>query len=157
MNILENQSLHMKNVLSYRGKITQSQINQVMQQIGKDISQFGAEKNGDVATVTFAVDTSNGQPLIDIEILVPLSQPVDFKGKYTLKPVFKLDNAVKIRHEGNPAELQNSVNELLRYISKNGLTPITQAYNVTITSVSLPHALNEVVVDVYIGVSKNIL
>ncbi len=43
----------------------------------------------------------------------------------------------------------------MKYISDNGLTPITTGYNVTIKEPI--SAIGDIVVDIYIGITENIL
>ncbi|MDR1329151.1 MAG: AraC family transcriptional regulator, partial [Oscillospiraceae bacterium] len=60
-------------------------------------------------------------------------------------------------HTGNPAGIQSTVNELLAYIQQNGLQPITSGYNVTVKEAKTPLEVDEMVVDIYLGISPNIL
>ena len=52
MKILENQTLIMENVLSYRGKLTQQEFEVKLQQIQEIIENSEASKNGNIATTT---------------------------------------------------------------------------------------------------------
>lgn len=58
---------------------------------------------------------------------------------------------------GNPALMQNTANELMAYIKNKGLMPITAGYNVTVQEPSSPTDMDSLIVDMYIGVSDNIL
>jgi len=113
--ILQNQTLEMTNVLSRRGKFTQTELQLEMQNIGIFFKENGIEKNGNIVTATFAVDSSSG--IMDVEILVPMNRETSLSNGYTFKSIFKLTNAVKIRHIGNPAFLQKSANEMTEHIS----------------------------------------
>lgn len=73
------------------------------------------------------------------------------------KPKFRLSNAVKITHKGNPANMQESVNKLIGYLSRNNLTSVTSLYNVTVNKPKTPMNIDNMVVDMYIGVTDNIL
>lgn len=67
-------------------------------------------------------------------------------------------NAVYARHIGNPMLLQNTYNEIIDYINKNNLQPITAAYNVTISDIREGQALYNFIVDdiwVLIQISYN--
>ncbi len=142
MNITEGNTLEMTNVLLYKGKKTQQEIAALMNEMNEMneiIKNNGAEKVGPAVSATFAA-TDNS--VMDIEVMVPLDRMISVPPKFKMKPVFKLTNAVKIRHEGNPAGLQNSGNALMKYISDNNLTPITAGYNVTVNE-----ALNHINVD----------
>lgn len=156
-DITENVTLEMENVLSFRGKVTQQQINEIAKEIERMIRENAAQKNGASVSVTFAVDRSGSEPLIDIEFLTPLNKRFDVRRPYQFKPKFRLKNAVKIRHAGSPATLQNAANELMRYISEHGFTPVTAGYNVTVREPKDAADINNMIVDIYIGVNDNIL
>lgn len=147
----------LENVLSLRKKMTQEEINSEIMKIGKFLQDNGVRKAGPIVTVTFAVDAENGQPLLDMEILVPLDKKIELPGQYVFKPVFHIVNAVYARHEGNPAALQNTYNDMLAYIQKNKRHQITAGYNVQVKDLMPGMTPDDMVVDVYIGVSPNIL
>jgi hypothetical protein len=152
--ILENQTLEMTNVLSRRGTFSQTELQVEMQKIGLLLKEKAVEKNGSVVTATFAIDVSGD---MDIEILVPLNHAIFLPNGYTLKPNFKLTNAVKIRHAGNPVHLQKSAQDINAYIADNQLIPITVGYNVVVSEPKNPQDVENMIVDIYVGISPNIL
>lgn len=147
----------LENVLSLRKKMTQEEINSEMIKIGKFLQDNGVTKSGPVVNTTFAIETQNGQSILDIEILVPLDKKVELTGEYTFKPVFRIVNAVYARHEGNPVTLQNTYNDMLAYINQNKLQQITAGYNVQVKDVLPGMTPDEMIIDVYIGVNPNVL
>lgn len=155
--ITENVALEMTNVLSYRNKSTQKQLVMVSKEIEELLKNNNAKKVGASVSVTFAIDTTGLEPMLDVEILIPIDKTISVSAPYTIKPIFRLRNAVKIRHKGNPALLQNTANELMEYIKNKGLIPITAGYNVTIQEISSPTDVDSLIVDIYVGVSDNIL
>lgn len=62
-----------------------------------------------------------------------------------------------IRHIGNPAALQNTVNELNAYIMEHQMLPITAGYNVTVKEAKTPLEIDSMEVDIYVGISPNLL
>ena len=155
--ITENVALEMTNVLSYRNKSTQKQLVMVSKEIEELLKNNNAKKVGANVSVTFAINTTGLEPMLDVEILIPIDKTISVSAPYTIKPIFRLRNAVKIRHKGNPALLQNTANELMEYIKNKGLIPITAGYNVTIQEISSPTDVDSLIVDIYVGVSDNIL
>jgi len=111
-------------------------------------------RTGSIITTTYDILGNN---MLDIEILVPIDKVINLPLEYKMKPVFKITNAVYARHKGNPALLQGVYSEILEYIHNYGLQQITTAYNVTINEISLEGNVDELIIDVYIGVSNNIL
>jgi len=152
--IQTGKELKMENVLSLRKKMRQEEVQQEMIKIGRFFEANGIKKSGNIATTTYSIDPDG---TLDIEILIPMDKSVDLPSEYKLKPVFKLVNAVYARHEGNPANLQNVYNEMLAYIKEKNLQQITTGYNVTVKDITPGMSIDEVVIDVYIGVSENIL
>ena len=157
MEIQTNQLYEMKNVISYRAKMTQQEVNDVMNRMGTFIQENGLNKSGCVTTTTFTVENTGGTQLMDIEILCPVDKACDVPQGFTFKHEFRLSNAAKITHKGNPANMQESVNKLIGYLNHNKLTPVTSLYNVTVNEPKTPMDIDNMVVDMYIGVTDNIL
>lgn len=155
--IKENVSLEMENVLSYRGKVTQQQMVQITQEMQNLIESNGAHKTLHGVSATYGIENTGSAPMMEVEIMYPLDKPIAVSAPYVLKPVFRLRNAVKIRHTGNPALMQNAANELMVYIKDRGLMPITAGYNVTVQEPTSPTDIENLIVDMYVGVSDNIL
>lgn len=106
-------------------------------------------------SATFAIEQQG--TVMDIEILYPLDKNINVAAPYKIKPIFRFNNAVKIRHQGNPALLQESGNQLMKYISDKNLMPITVGYKVTVNEAQSPLDIDSLVVDLYIGVCDNVL
>ena len=157
MEIQTNQLYEMKNVISYRAKMTQQEVNDVMNRMGTFIQENGLNKSGCVTTTTFTVENTGGTQLMDIEILCPVDKACDVPQGFTFKHEFRLSNAAKITHKGNPANMQESVNKLIGYLNQNKLTPVTSLYNVTVNEPKTPMDIDNMIVDMYIGVTDNIL
>lgn len=152
--IESNKELRLENVLSLRKKMTQTEINEEIININRFFESRGIEKQGPFMTTTYAIEQNN---LFDMEILVPMNKAVELPQKYVFKPVFKLVNAIYVRHKGNPSLLQTVYNEIYAYIHNNKLQPITPAYNVTVKEITPGMNMDDVVIDIYIGISPNIL
>ncbi len=158
MPIIENnKELRLENVLSLRKKMRQADVQQEMMKIGEFFKKNNIKKNGPIVTATFNIEKINEEPILDMEILVPMDREVNLSGEYRFKKTFHLINAVSIRHHGDPNLLQNTYNELMTYIKKNGLQQITTAYNVNIKDLEPGQSLSEMVIDVYIGINPSIL
>ena len=157
MEILTKQIYEMENVISYRAKMTQKEMNIAMNRLMTLINDNGLTQSGYITTSTFSIEKVGSTELIDIEILCPVDKICRLPQEYTFKPVFRLANAVKITHKGDPVNLQETANLLISYINENKLTPITSMYNVTVREPKSPVDVDNMVVDMYIGVSDNIL
>ena len=155
--IIENASLEMTNVLTFRGKVTQQQFIQINKEMNELIHSNNAQKVMKGVSATFSIDSSVEVPVMDIEIMYPLDKVISVTDPYIIKPVFRLRNAVKIRHTGDPSTIQNTANEVMQYIKEKDLMPITAGYNVTVQEPANPTDVSSLIIDIYIGVSDNIL
>lgn len=157
MKVFEHRTLEMRNVLSYRSKMTQQELQYKSQEIEKFLEETGAKRAANTVTTTFSVEQGPNGPVMDIEILIPLDREVKLPLGYTWKPHFLLTNALMIQHIGNPASLQSTIDELNAYILEHQLTPISTGYNVTVKAARTPLEIDSMEVDVYVGISPNLL
>jgi effector-binding domain-containing protein len=149
--ILKNQLLEIENIISFRGKVCLTDIEQIGKEMEEKAKQLGAKRIDNPITATYGVEGD----LLDIEILLPIDKKIENFDKYIYKDRIKIVNALVAKHHGNPAALQNTCNELNQYILEKQLTPITAGYNVT-RKIN-PANIQDTEVDVYVGISPNIL
>lgn len=151
IEILEGQTLELENVISFLGSVTQAEV----EGIGKDMEAFvakaGASRVGNPVTAIYGMDASK----IDVELLLPIDKQIESSQKYTYKERIRIVNAVAAKYTGNPDGLQEACNELNQYIVDHKLVPVTVGYNVTkrVDAVDLENTE----VDIYVGISPNIL
>lgn len=157
MEIQEGVVLEQFNLLSFRKEMTQKEVVEKSREIEELIKREGAERIAPVMSTTYAVRENAGDSLMDIEILVPLNKRINFPVGYQWKERLFVTNAVLIKHKGHPAGLQNTFDILNEYMQKNQLTPITGAYNVPVKEAKNPMEVNDMEIDIYVGISPNIL
>jgi effector-binding domain-containing protein len=153
MEIDENCELRMENVLSFRKTLTVETLNSEIQKFEDLIAKNGAKRTGPYVSTTFSV---NGGA-VDSEYLLPLDRTFSVPAEYKWKPHFLLTNALRIKHFGSPATIQSDVNKLNQYIVDHHLVPISTGYLVTVKDAPSPERQDEMEIDVYVGVSPNLL
>ena len=146
-----NQELELNNLLSFRGKIKQSEMDRIGKDMDIKVKEAGAKRIGNPITATFGVEGE----YIDVEVLIPLDMKIQNVGEYCFKDKLKITNAVVASYKGNPAGLQRACNELNQYIVDNKLQPITVGYNV-MKRIS-PIDMESTEIDLYVGINPNIL
>ena len=151
IEIKENQELIIANLLSYRGKVRHTEIEQVGKDMETYIKNVGAKRVGNPITATYAIDGDT----IDVEILIPIDKGIDSTDKFIFKKQIKIVNAVVASYQGHPMGLQDACNQLNQYIMEHKYQPITMGYNVTRKTDVLSPEGSEI--DVYVGVSPNVL
>lgn len=151
LEIKENQELNVTNVLSYRGKVKQAELENIGKEMESYIQNAGAKRVGNPITATYAVEGDE----IDIELLMPVDKTINSTDKFVFKNQIKMINAVVASYTGHPMGLQDACNQLNQYIMEHRLQPITVGYNVTKKTDMLSPENTEI--DVYVGISPNIL
>ena len=115
------------------------------------IKNAGAKRVGNPITATYAVEYDE----IDVELIMPIDMSMDSTDKFVFKDQIKIVNAVVVAYKGHPIGLQEACNQLNQYIVEHKLQPITVGYNVTKKTDML--SLQNTEIDVYVGISPNIL
>ena len=151
IEIIENQTLEVENLLSFRGNVTQAEMATIGSEMEETVNRAGAKRTGSPITATYGVEGET----VDVELLLPIDKKIESIGNYTYKEKLKIVNAVVAKYVGNPTGLQNACNELNQYIIEHKLVPITVGYNVT--KKINPMNMEETEIDVYVGISPNIL
>lgn len=151
IEIKENQELDIDNVLSYRGKVRQAELEGIGKEMEIYIQNSGVERAGNPVTATYGVEGDE----IDIELLMPIDKKIDSTDTFLFKNKIKIVNAVNMCYKGHPIGLQEACNQLNQYILEHKLQPVTVGYNVTKKTDMLNPENTEI--DVYVGISPNIL
>lgn len=151
LKIKEKQELNVANVLSYKGKVKQAELENVGKEMESYIQKVGAKRVGNPITATYDVEGDT----VDIELLMPIDKSIDSTDEFVFKNQIKIVNAVVAEYKGHPIGLQEACNQLNQYIMEHKLQPITVGYNVTKKTDMLNPENTEI--DVYVGINPNIL
>ena len=153
--IEENQELRIKNLLSFRDTIAQSEMQSTITAIEKFITEKSLKAVGPKITTTYSISQAM-TPTMDLEILIPINRSFESTEKYKFKPELKITNALKSVHKENPQEFNNSVMEIQKYIQDNKLMPITSLYTVTINEVKNSNDMDKFHAELFISINPNI-
>lgn len=151
LEIKENQELNVTNLLSYRGKLKQTELENIGKEMENYIQSAGAKRVGNPITATYELEGDE----IDIELLMPIDKSIESMDKFDFKNQIKIVNAVVASYICHPMGVQDACNQLNQYIMERRLQPITVGYNVTKKTDMLNPENTEI--DVYVGISPNIL
>ena len=157
LEILEHQKLEMRNVLSYRGWMTPQDVALKSNEIEAILKQQNTEKDGAIVTATYSVQDDSDGAIMDSEILVPLTKGITPPSGYTFIPHFCMEDAVMLRHTGNPITLEGEVRKLNEYMQKKHIKPTTVGYNVTVRAATNMSELDAMVIDIYVGTKPLII
>ena len=118
IEIKTGQTLELDNVLTFRGKLTQVEVQQIGKEMESKILAANAKLVGNPIMATFEIDGMK----MDIELICPIDKKIDSIEGYVYKEKIRIVNAVKMFYKGNPNGLQE--NQVLNYLAVSCLVKV---------------------------------
>jgi effector-binding domain-containing protein len=151
MQFLDNQMLMFSNLLSYKTNVKYKDIPRLLEYIRDNLNVLGiSPKNRTIFTLH---GENRKQEDVEIEVLIPVNGRLNDVQMYNFKTLFKLINAVSVRHEGDFSLIPKTREGLLRYIEQKNYESVTDPYYRIIRL----GTGNDCIIDIYIGINSNIL
>lgn len=152
MEVIENQYISVKNVLSYLTRVGSKSLGDLICHIHRSAEVLDLNVEGKIMFSVISTHSIPEDTVMDIEALVPVDRAFESTSKYVYKPEFKLENALSIRHYGSYADLLRTHKQLNDYLAEKGLKAITNTYFIIERNLD-----NDNIVSLYVGISGNIL
>lgn len=152
MEINQEKIYLVEQVITYRGKVNNKLLNNVMEQLFSAINDAGLKTNGPTITAIHSIENDCGDQIIDIEIVIPINGVMTSNDEFVYRDKFEISNALMFRHIGNPQTMNTEMQEFNQYIRDNDFKPVTPFYNVTVRSASSLSEIDNIIMDIYVGV-----
>ncbi|MDD5901671.1 MAG: hypothetical protein PUC73_12350 [Lachnospiraceae bacterium] len=149
-----NERYEAQNLLTYRGRIKQNETALVLQRMQAYVRKHQLAVTGDFVSATFGVEQIGTEKFADVELMQPMDRMEEPEGELFWKPRFCLEGAIKLEYTGPKEGFPVACEEMQRYMQIYGYIPISAGYVVTKQNIG---AGNDVNLQVYIGVSHNVL
>ncbi len=153
-SISDGQQFDVKNLISFRGKLKQEELQSVMLRMKSYADVQGAKVVGGPISVTYGVEQTKDGMVADAEIMMPLDKEISGTEEFVWKEQIFLANAVKLKYAGSPAMFQSACNEMNAYMQEKKHVPITAGYIVT---KGVDQISGMVDMEVYVGVNPNVV
>jgi len=153
MTIATNQTLEVRNLLSFRKTLTAMELNDTSQRLLNYIESAGAQKIGGGISATYAIEGDK----LDIAMYIPIDKEVPSTEEFEFKPLLRLENCIMATHKGNPNMLENTLQGLNDYIVQNGLNPISAGFIVPKREIIDIYDAENFEVNVYISIDPNVV
>ena len=155
MLFLEQQHLELENVLSYRTRVDINRLSGILRYAEKNADALGLIVTGNILfTITEKISDSN-KCIVGIEMLIPVNKQFESCEQYIFKPVFKLVNAVSVRHCGLYSEIDSVSTSLEDFLKRKNLKPISNIYYMAVSN-NEEHPLSSIL-DAFVSVNENLL
>lgn len=156
--IYNHKELKKTNLLSFRSKLSQSEIESYILEIN-NICRIENIKLQTLITTTFSIEhDKEGKQILDIEILLPSNKKIienSLFENFSIKEIILITNAIQLHYEGQKLNSLHAINELNDYIIANSLIPITPMYSVS--NNPFDQLNGNINMDLFIGINPNIM
>ncbi len=152
-NISRINEFKVNNLLVCNGQYIQNEVSRLIVRMKQYILRNSANIIGPTISATLGVHNNQTPSLVDLMIMLPIDREIDSCGEFYYVEEFKIENVLKARHNGNPATLNNTINEIKTFMECNNLIPTTVNYNVATKEAMCINDMDSMIIDIYIGVS----
>ena len=146
MQIIENQTVSVNNLIDYSSKIKKKDILDLIHFISEHLYVLGLEQNGNIM---FSLLSEHKDEAV-FEIFIPVKGTVQKCNEFGYQEEFSLTKAIAGRHEGSLDDRGKAAQKLKKYISSNNYEPATKTYYSVIREGSAN--ADNCIIDIYIGV-----
>ena len=147
MQIIEHQDIQLNNLISYNTKVKYSDILKLAKYISDNLHVLELTKKDNII---FAEKDHINNEVVNVEILIPVKGKIQECKEYDYKPIFKLNNAVIIRHEGNLNSLPQTAHILQNFIKEHNFQASTQPYYIVVRNGTIDS--DDCIIDICIGI-----
>lgn len=148
MQILEHQNIQFNNLISYNTNVKTSDILKLTKYISDHLYVLDLIKKDNII---FSETDHINEDTVRVEILIPVKGEIKKCNEFDYKPVFTLNNAVTIRHEGSLDELHNTECQLYEFIKSHKFQVKTSPYHIIVRNGDANS--EDCIIDICIGVN----
>lgn len=150
MDIIQEQSYEVNNLIAQSGRFSVAEFQKALSEMVNAYKDFAVGNGEFMITTTKSLEVINGEQIMEVEFLLPVSYRIPVEGPYIFKSKLKLSNALYAKVT-DLTKLQDTLNQVNQYILDNKMQPITSAYLVQTKQDNKPS------IEVYIGINPNSL
>lgn len=150
MDIILQQTYEINNLVSLSNKYVVSEFQSAIFNIVNNYKEYAPNNGECIITTTKSIEEINGEQVMDVEILLPVSYRISVEAPYIFKKNIKITNALYTKVE-EPTKTQEALMEVNQYIVVNRLQAITSAYLVQTKKD------NKLCIEIYVGLNPNVL
>lgn len=150
MEIIQNQNYEISNLVTQAGKFSVVEFQKALMNMANSFKDYAINNAEHVITTTKSLEVINGEQIMDVEILLPVSYRIPVEEPYQFKSKVRIGNALYAKVT-DVTQLQDTLTQMNQYILTNQFQPITSAYLVQTKQDNRP------CIEIYIGINPNII
>lgn len=155
MLFLEQQYIEFENVLSYRTRVDINRLNDLLNYAEKNADALELTVTGNILFTVTEKIRERSRCIIGIEMLIPVNKEFESCEQYICKPVFRLVNAVSVRHIGLYSDIDSVSRSLEMFLKEHSLMPISNIYYMAVKNDKVQPLSS--VMDAFVSVNENLL
>ena len=148
MQFREYQMISEKNLLCLTTEFEQQPLIDSLRRLRDESAKRGRQQQGK-AILIFPLSLKANEVTVCIPLDRSIHEPPDH---FQFTARLYCDKAVRTRHEGQISKLKAVITQLIRYIEKQNLTPISDVYCKVMDGMGQEPDMENTIADVYIGV-----
>ncbi len=127
-----NQRVYMENVISFKGKVTRDEMDEIIQAVDLIILKNSAKKTSNPITATNSVELDKKRILVDWEYMIAVNKEVTVPKGFEFLPVFEVENVMRMRVPATYKSVNSSIPKMLKVVESYCNSPVTPFYVETI-------------------------
>lgn len=151
MKIVEKQNLIVESLLSYKTRTTYNKLAALIKHVDKSLPLIGMKRTGNIIFTITENSYGCDEPIIDVEIMIPVNRPFKSNEYYVYKPKIVLHNAVMGQCVEVSDALSKAKKELQEYLCKKDYSSLTNYYFI------IDGECNVHPVDIYVSINENVV
>ena len=151
-DIIENKGFEIKNLFCFEGFLTDKEFQEKIIEMNKEMQKNNSEITDHFVFSMDEYHIEDGIEKIKFGIYFPVNKKFQAPEDYGFKECLKVENAVMLRHTGNPNVINNRIDEIMMYIQEKGYHRNTPIYIVTVKDVKSTLDIEDMITEIYVGV-----
>lgn len=151
-DIIENKGFEINNLFCFEGVLTNREFQEKIIEMNKEMKKNNSEITDHFVFSMDEYHVEDGIEKIKFGIYFPVNKKFQTPEDYGFRDCLKVENAVKLKHIGNPNVINNRIDEIMMYIQDKGYQRKTPIYIVTIKDAKSALDIEDMITEIYVGV-----
>ena len=150
--ILEKKGFEINNLFCFEGFLTYQEFQKKVIEMNKELQKNNSEITDNFVFSMDDYHIEDGVEKIKFGIYFPVAKKFQAYEDHGFRECLKVENAVMLRHTGNPNAINTRIDEIMMYIQDKGYQRKTPIYIVTVKDVKSTLDFENMITEIYVGI-----